>query len=345
MSSKCLKIPLKNYQIFKFLGNGSFGVVHKARSTKNGHNVAIKTVFLDDRYHNRELQIMKKVKHRNIIKLENYCYSKKESTKEVYLHLIMEYVPKTISHLTQYYHKQLNTIPTILVKVYTYQLCRAIAQLHRLGICHRDIKPENILISPRTSELRLCDFGSAKILKKGEKSISYICSRYYRAPELIFGSTDYKKQIDLWSIGCVLSELFLGEPLFRGKTAIGHLAEIIQVLGTPTKKELTLMNKNYSNFNLPQVEPKDLKKIFGRRIPDEGIDLVSKFLKYDPNARINPLEACAHPFFDELRDPNTKLPNQRNLPELFDFDFEELNSVNNQIREKLIPSHLIFSFK
>ncbi|KAJ6249328.1 glycogen synthase kinase-3 alpha [Anaeramoeba flamelloides] len=317
MSRNCFDKLIKNYQIFKFLGNGSFGVVHKARSTKNGHNVAIKTIFLDDRYH----------------------------TKEVYLHLIMEYVPKTMSHLTQYYHNQYNTIPTIIVKVYIYQLCRAVAQLHRLGICHRDIKPDNILISPRTSELRLCDFGSAKILKKGEKSTSYICSRYYRAPELIFGSTDYKKQIDLWSIGCVLAELFLGEPLFRGQTAIGQLVEIIKVLGTPTKKEVTLMNKNYSNFHLPRVERKKLRKVFGKRIPDEGIDLVSKFLKYDPNSRITPLEACAHPFFDELRAPNTKLPNKRELPELFDFDSEELNSVNNQIREKLIPRHLKLSFK
>ncbi|KAJ3440342.1 protein kinase shaggy-related [Anaeramoeba flamelloides] len=340
MSVRCLQKPNENYQIFKLLGKGSFGVVHKARSTKKGHSVAIKTVFLDKRYHNRELQIMKKLKHRNIIKLENYFYSQKDSTKDVYLHLVMEYIPKTISQLTQYHQNQLDKVPMILVKVHTYQLCRAVAKLHRMDICHRDIKPENILISPSTSELRLCDFGSAKILKKGEKSTSYICSRYYRAPELIFGATEYKKQIDLWSIGCVLAELFMGRPIFRGKSVMGQLVEIIKVLGTPTESELTSMNKNYSNFNLPKVEPKNLKKLFGKRIPDEGIDLVSKFLKYNPNARINPLEACAHPFFDQLRDPNTKLPNKTDLPELFDFDSEELNSVNDQIKKKLIPQHL-----
>jgi glycogen synthase kinase 3 beta len=75
------------------------------------------------------------------------------------------------------------------------QLLRSLAYIHSVGICHRDIKPQNLLLNPATGILKLCDFGSAKILVAGEPNVSYICSRYYRAPELIFGATNYTTNI------------------------------------------------------------------------------------------------------------------------------------------------------
>lgn len=82
--------------------------------------------------------------------------------------------------------------------------------MHALGICHRDIKPQNLLVDSSNHALKVCDFGSAKRLIKGEVNVSYICSRYYRAPELIFGATEYNNSIDVWSVGCVMAELLLG---------------------------------------------------------------------------------------------------------------------------------------
>ncbi|RWV82940.1 hypothetical protein GW17_00055515, partial [Ensete ventricosum] len=93
-------------------------------------------------------------------------------------------------------------------------------------------------VDPLTHQVKLCDFGSAKVLVKGEANISYICSRYYRAPELIFGATEYTTSIDIWSAGCVLAELLLGQhdriliicqPLFPGDSAVNQLVEIIKV--------------------------------------------------------------------------------------------------------------------
>lgn len=86
-------------------------------------------------------------------------------------------------------------MPILEVKLYIYQLFRSLAYIHSQGICHRDIKPQNLLLDPMSGILKLCDFGSAKILIESEPNVSYICSRYYRAPELIFGATNYTTKI------------------------------------------------------------------------------------------------------------------------------------------------------
>ena len=100
----------------------------------------------------------------------------------------------------------------------------------------------------QTLKCRLCDFGCSKVLVKGQPNVSYICSRYYRAPELIFGATDYTTAIDVWSAGCVMAELLLGQPIFPGDSGVDQLVEIIKVLGTPTRVQIEAMNPNYTDF-------------------------------------------------------------------------------------------------
>jgi len=176
-------------------------------------------------------------------------------------------------------------------------------------------------------------------LVKGEPNISYICSRYYRAPELIFGATEYTTAIDIWSAGCVLAELMLGQPLFPGESGVDQLVEIIKVLGTPTREEIKCMNPNYTEFKFPQIKAHPWHKVFHKRMPPEAVDLVSRLLQYSPNLRCTAVEALVHPFFDELRDPNTRLPNGRFLPPLFNFKPHELKGVPADIFAKLIPEH------
>jgi serine/threonine protein kinase len=113
----------------------------------------------------------------------------------VYLNLVLEYVPETVYRASRHYAKLKQTMPMAYIKLYMYQLMRSLAYIHSIGICHRDIKPQNLLLNPPTGVLKLCDFGSAKILVEGEPNVSYICSRYYRAPELIFGATNYTTNI------------------------------------------------------------------------------------------------------------------------------------------------------
>ena len=116
-----------------------------------------------------------------------YLVFKITQSEEVYLNLIMDYIPETLYRVIKYYHRRKKQpIPNILIKLYAYQLLRSLAFIHGLGICHRDIKPTNVLVDPRDHSLKLCDFGSAKKLLKTEANISYICSRYYRAPGMKF---------------------------------------------------------------------------------------------------------------------------------------------------------------
>ena len=201
-----------SYSAERIIGNGSFGVVFQAAVVETGEIVAIKKVLQDKRFKNRELQIMRllvKDPHSNIVALKHCFYSQGEKPDELYLNLVLEFVAETVYSISRQHQKSKVSLPLLYVKLYLYQLSRALSHIHALGICHRDIKPQNLLVDPRTQQLKLCDFGSAKALVKGEPNVSYICSRYYRAPELIFGSTDYSTAIDVWSQGKINNFSFL----------------------------------------------------------------------------------------------------------------------------------------
>ncbi|KAG5842487.1 hypothetical protein ANANG_G00178140 [Anguilla anguilla] len=297
-----------SYTDHKVIGNGSFGVVYQARLIDSQEMVAIKKVLQDKRFKNRELQIMRKLDHCNIVRLRYFFYSSGEKKDEVYLNLVLDFVPETVYRVARHFNKAKTTIPVIYVKVYMYQLFRSLAYIHSQGVCHRDIKPQNLLVDPETAILKLCDFGSAKQLVRGEPNVSYICSRYYRAPELIFGATDYTSNIDIWSAGCVLAELLLGQPIFPGDSGVDQLVEIIKVLGTPTREQIREMNPNYTEFKFPQIKAHPWTKVFKPRTPPEAIMLCSRLLEYTPVRRLSPLEACAHAFFEELRQPGAACP-------------------------------------
>lgn len=209
-------------------------MVYKAERKIDNRKVAIKKVYQDPKYSNREFKIVKELNHPNCIKVHNYFFSQKEQSDDIFLNLVMDYLPDTLYKILRFYYKHNNDFPNALGKIYSYQMFRSLAYIHNLNICHRDIKPQNILIDMKDHKLVLCDFGSAKKLQQNQVSVAYICSRYYRAPELILGEEKYGCEIDIWSIGCVIAEMFLGVPLFAGKNSKDQFLKIMNVLGTPS---------------------------------------------------------------------------------------------------------------
>ncbi|BHF84745.1 hypothetical protein SprV_0902789700 [Sparganum proliferum] len=288
------------YSNAKAIGSGSFGMVFVA--LLNGEQeVAIKKVLQDKRYKNRELQILRELRHPNIVSLLYFFYSVSNSKpKETYLNLVQEYIPQTLSRVIKHYGYLRQLIPIFYVKLYSFQLIRGLAYVHNRNICHRDIKPQNLLVNPETGVLKICDFGSTKVLVPGEPNVSYICSRYYRAPELIFGATQYTVRIDMWSAGCVIGELLLGRPLFPGDSGVDQLVEIIKVLGTPTLEQVKEMNPQYSKFVFPSIKGCPWEKLITHRPSEAAFDLLRSLLVYGPNVRQAAADALASPFFADL---------------------------------------------
>jgi len=332
------------YEIVGDVGTGSFGVVVGAINQTTKEKVALKRVLQDQRYKNRELQIMQMLKHPNIVALRDSFFQQEASKREneIYLTLVMEYVPNTVYQVTKSKSQKGELLDMIVCKLYIYQLFKALGFMHSLGVCHRDIKPQNLLVNEKTGVLKLCDFGSSKIFVRNEPNVAYICSRYYRAPELIFGSTTYGTAIDVWSTGCVLGELILGKVLFAGKNSVEQLVEIIKILGTPTAEEVKKMNPNYTEQSFPSIKTKDWGSVYGqvRNNVDisELVDLTGKILRYIPESRFNAYQAMAHPFFKELKSTSVTLPDGTPLPTgLFSFAPEELKAagdVASQLQQK-----------
>jgi len=317
------------YSAERVIGNGSFGIVYQAIVNATKKTVAIKKVLQDRRYKNRELKIMQMVKHPNVVTMMDCFFSQGSGSRDLYLNIVMEYIPETVYQTIRSHARASQCIPFPFIKCYAYQICRAVAYVHSLGICHRDIKPQNLLFHPDTHTVKLCDFGSAKILEKGLSNVAYICSRYYRAPELIFESAYYTCAIDTWSLGCVVGELFLGTPLFQGGSCVDQLVEIIKVLGAPTRTDILAMNPNYTQFSFPKVKPMLWREVFvgvtykNVPMPESALDLIKNMLLFQPDKRIDPLDALGHSFFATLRTNDARLPNGRALPPLFNFSPNE----------------------
>ncbi|CAH8866331.1 unnamed protein product [Trichobilharzia szidati] len=305
--------------------------------------VAVKRVLQDPRYKNRELSIMQRLNnHPNVVKFYYYYYSTASSNSrshrsgsgrtssstsgvDVFLHLVLECFPESLCELIYRYSQRNLKIPACTVKVFTYQMLKALAYLHSHQICHRDIKSSNLLVNEETMVLKVCDFGSAKEMVPGTANVSYISSRYYRAPELLFGAQYYSCAIDTWSGGCVLAEMLRQHCLFMGADSVDQLVKVIRVLGTPTAQDIASMNPMYGSYNFPDVQSCPVKLFFPQHTPADLLALMSKMLVYNPSLRILPSQALSEPCFDELRSigPHGVLPNRvRMPPRIFDPDPE-----------------------
>ncbi|CAI4057574.1 hypothetical protein SKDZ_04G1630 [Saccharomyces kudriavzevii ZP591] len=310
-----------SYPTAEVVGHGSFGVVVTTVINETNQKVAIKKVLQDKRYKNRELETMKMLNHANTIGLQYYFYERDEED-EVYLNLVLDYMPQSLYQRLRHFIHLKTKMDRLEIKFYAYQLFRALNYLHNVPqICHRDIKPQNLLVDPKTFSFKICDFGSAKCLKPDQPNVSYICSRYYRAPELMFGATDYSNQIDVWSSACVITELLLGKPLFSGESGIDQLVEVIKIMGIPTKDEISGMNPNYEDHIFPNIKPITLARVLKAEDPDV-LELLSKTLKYHPRERLAPLQCLFLGYFDEIKCCGTDAYAKAQRLRIFDFDVQ-----------------------
>ncbi|XP_011301835.1 cyclin-dependent kinase 1 [Fopius arisanus] len=296
---------MDNFMKVEKIGEGTYGVVYKGKHKKTGEIVAMKKIRLESDDEGipstaiREISLLKELKHPNIVGLIDVLM------EESRLYLIFEY-------LTMDLKKYMDTLgsgklmPAETVKSYLYQITRAVLFCHTRRVLHRDLKPQNLLIDERGC-IKVADFGLGRAFGIPVRVYTHeVVTLWYRAPEILLGTTRYTCAIDVWSIGCIFAEMATRKPLFQGDSEIDQLFRIFRVLKTPTEEnwpgvtQLADYKATFPNWTTnhlaTQVKP----------LNEKGLDLLQAMLIYNPEKRISARAALEHPYFDDL--DHKKLP-------------------------------------
>eukprot|EP00730_Choanoeca_flexa_P018117 TRINITY_DN8791_c0_g1_i3.p1 TRINITY_DN8791_c0_g1~~TRINITY_DN8791_c0_g1_i3.p1 ORF type:complete len:363 (+),score=65.56 TRINITY_DN8791_c0_g1_i3:34-1122(+) len=289
-------------QIWEFkrlntLGEGTYGVVYRAKDEKTGAIVAAKRVKMEEERGGlpvsslREISALQQLDHENVVKL--LCVASGRSLNSVYL--IMEYCEHDLATLID---NMPTPFPEPAVKCLLQQLLKGLTAMHAQYLMHRDLKLSNLLLTDK-GVLKIADMGLTRHHNEPANNMSpIVVTLWYRAPELLFGVKDYTNAIDLWSVGCIFAELLAHKPLFPAKSETALLELMIELLGTPHRgiwpefEQLPLTHR----YKLPQQPYSSIKDTFGY-LSSDGIRLLSKLLMYDPAQRLSARSAGRHAYF------------------------------------------------
>lgn len=292
---------MENYEKVEKIGEGTYGVVYKARNIRDDSTVALKRIRLDQDEEGvpstaiREISLLKELRHENVVSLLEVIH------QETKLYLVFEYLDLDLK-------KHMDSSPHIsndrmVIKGYVYQLCAGIAFCHAHRVLHRDLKPQNLLIDKSTNKLKLADFGLARAFGIPVRAYTHeVVTLWYRAPEILLGVRHYSTPVDVWSIGCIFAEMINHGPLFAGDSEIDELFKIFQVLGTPTEETWPNVSElpDYQD-GFPKWSAKPWESLCPA-LDEDGVDLLRQMLQYVPERRITAKAAMQHPYFDDYPD-------------------------------------------
>lgn len=290
---------MERYQKMEKIGEGTYGVVYKAKDRVSGEIIALKKIRLEAEDEGipstaiREISLLKELQHPNIVRLYDVVHTEKKLT------LVFEFLDQD---LKKYLDVCDNGLELPIMKSFLYQLLMGVAYCHHHRVLHRDLKPPNLLIN-REGQLKLADFGLARAFGIPVRSYTHeVVTLWYRAPDVLMGSRRYSTPVDLWSVGCIFAEMANGKPLIAGTSEADQLERIFRLLGTPSQADYPeIVDLPDYHPNLPRYPPPP--NGFAGLVPTldaTGVDLLSKMLQYDPARRITANEALKHPFFYEF---------------------------------------------
>jgi len=287
---------MEKYVKIDKLGEGTYGIVYKAKNRETGQIVALKRIRLESEDEGvpctaiREISLLKELKHPNIVGLFDVIHTEKKLT------LVFEYLDLD---LKKYMDENKGHVSPDTMKSFLFQLLKGVAFCHAHRVLHRDLKPQNLLIN-RKGELKLADFGLARAFGIPVRTYSHeVVTLWYRAPDVLMGSRKYSTPIDMWSIGCIFAEMSNGRPLFTGNSPEDQLRCIFKIMGTPTLEEWPQMKelseyKKVENFTkYPQRKLTDIVPHLGDK---EGYSLLDSFLQFNPAKRITAEAAMKHTY-------------------------------------------------
>ncbi|XP_065827696.1 cyclin-dependent kinase 10-like isoform X2 [Oscarella lobularis] len=281
------------------IGEGTYGVVYRARDTKTNKIVALKRVRMEKERDGlpisslREIMLLLKLRHENVVELIEVVVGRELNS----IFLVMKYCEQDLASL-------LDNMPTPFteaeVKCIMLQVFSGIAYLHKHCVIHRDLKVSNLLLTDEGC-VKLADFGLARTFGHPPKPTTpLVVTLWYRAPELLLGAKIHTFAVDMWAAGCILGELLAHRPLMPGTSEINQLERMIDLLGTPNEN----IWPGYSSlpgaksFNLKQQPYNNLKHKF-HWLSRAGLSLLNRLLTYDPFKRATADDCLDSSYFIE----------------------------------------------
>lgn len=298
------------------IGKGTFGEVFRAKhKDPNEHKeVALKKILMDNEQEGfpitaiREIRILSSYKDENVINLIEVCRSRTEVNGKAISYLVFDFCHHDLAGLIQEAHDKIRSLPNI--KCIVKQLLEGLHKLHTNRIIHRDMKSSNILIT-KDGELKIADFGLARPYSLDEKNRKYtnrVVTLWYRPPELLLGERNYACAVDLWGVGCIMSELFTKEPLMKGTSEQDQLRLIATLLGPicpavwPGVVDLPMYSRLERLINNDRFRDNLQPRMKRSTQNKHALDLLKKLLILDPSKRIDANSALDHDFFWDERE-------------------------------------------
>ncbi|THF95767.1 probable serine/threonine-protein kinase At1g09600 isoform X2 [Camellia sinensis] len=279
------------------IGQGTYSSVYKARDLKSGKIVAMKKVRFVNmdpesvRFMAREIHILRKLDHPNVMKLECIVTSRMSGS----LYLVFEYMEHDLAGLSAFPKIKFTESQ---IKCYMQQLLSGLEHCHSRGILHRDIKGSNLLID-NNGVLKIGDFGLATFFQPDQKQplTSRVVTLWYRPPELLLGATEYGVAIDLWSTGCILAELFAGKPIMPGRTEVEQMHKIFKLCGSPSEEYWRKSKLPHATSFKPQHPYRRCVAETFKDFPSSALSLIDVLLAIEPKQRGTAASALNNEFF------------------------------------------------
>ena len=288
-----------SYHKIEKIGEGTYGVVYKAKERRSGKLVALKKIRLNDENEGvpattiREVSILKTLKHTTIVNLEMVFY------KQNNMYLAMEYLEFDLRKYIDGIRKASKSIANETLRFFVQQILTAIDYCHSRAVLHRDLKPQNILVG-RDLRLKLADFGLGRSVGIPLRTYTHdIVTLWYRPPELLLGTKYYTESVDVWSAAAIIAEMVLLVPIFQGDSEIDQIYRIFKILGTPNERTWPGVSQLPSfHTDLPHWEGISLGTILD--CDRDLLDIIEAMLIYNPAGRMSARRALKHRYLGHL---------------------------------------------
>ena len=352
---------LRKYEFCQKLSFGAYSVVWKVRDKMSRRFIALKKMYQcfrnaeDAQMTYRELMYLHEFKgHDNIVLLKDIIGDK--TTNDLYL--TFEYMGADLRAAIA-----AEVLSDTHQKYVVYQILRGLKALHSAGVIHRDLKPSNILIS-EDCHVRIGDLASCRSLSETHVEgvnrdilTQYVGTRWYRSPECILGSQVYGTPIDMWGLGCILAEMMSGRVMFPGNSTLDQLRCIIQITGRPTVEDIRSTGSPIAEIimaDVMQPEPIALSELYPEASA-ESLDMIRMMLQYNPQRRVQVLQALRHPYVVDFHNPDdepdhprvVKFPMQDHIRHSSDYSRKSLwaDIKHYHVQKKEREYHMEVSFQ